>query len=138
LLRVEVQGVPRNLHPIVRDEVFRIGSEALRNAYRHAGARQIEAELRYDERQVRLRVRDDGKGIDPEVLHKKGREGHFGLHGMRERAKLAGGKLTIWSGPDTGTEVELSIPAAHAYVKESPLQSSVAEKVIGQRDLEDS
>jgi signal transduction histidine kinase len=138
LLRVEVQGVPRDLHPIVRDEVFRIGSEALRNAYRHAGAKQIEAELRYDERQIRLRVRDDGKGIDPELLRKEGREGHFGLHGMRERAKLAGGKLTIWSGPDAGTEIELSIPAAHAYSEASSPRSWMAEKLMGQGDINDS
>ena len=88
--RVEVQGTPRPLHPIVRDEVFRIAGEALRNAFHHAAAKQIEVELRYDERQLRVRVRDDGKGIDPEVLRAQGREGHFGLRGMRERAKLGG------------------------------------------------
>jgi len=115
VLRVEVQGTPRALHPIVRDEVFRIAGEALRNAFRHAAAKQIEVELRYDVRQLRVRVRDDGKGIDPEVLRAEGPEGHFGLRGMRERAKLAGGKLTVWSGVDSGTEVELSIPALHAY-----------------------
>jgi signal transduction histidine kinase/ligand-binding sensor domain-containing protein len=115
-LRVEVQGTPRALHPIVRDEVFRIAGEALRNAFRHAAAKQIEVELRYDERQLRVRVRDDGRGIDSEVLRGEGREGHFGLRGMRERAKLAGGKLTVWSGLGTGTEVELSIPAPHAYI----------------------
>ena len=115
-LRVEVQGTPRALHPIVRDEVFRIAGEALRNAFRHAAARQIEVELRYDERQLRVRVRDDGRGIDAEVLRADGRERHFGLRGMRERAKLVGGKLTVWSGLDTGTEVELSIPAPHAYI----------------------
>jgi signal transduction histidine kinase len=137
-LRVDVQGAPRDLHPIVRDEVFRIGSEALRNAFHHAAARQIEVELRYDERQVRLRVRDDGKGIDPDVLRREGREGHFGLHGMRERAKLAGGKLTIWSGPDAGTEIELSIPAAHAYSEASSPRSWMAEKLMGQGDINDS
>jgi signal transduction histidine kinase/ligand-binding sensor domain-containing protein len=114
-LRVEVLGTPRALHPIVRDEVFRIAGEALRNSFGHAAARQIEVELRYDDRQLRLRVRDDGKGIDPEVLRGDGREGHFGLRGMRERAKLAGGRLSVWSGLDAGTEVELSIPAPHAY-----------------------
>ena len=123
VLRVEVQGTPRALHPIVRDEVFRIAGEALRNAFRHAAAKQIEVELRYDERQLRVRVRDDGRGIDPEVLRAEGREGHFGLRGMRERAKLAGGKLTVWSGLDTGTEVELSIPAPHAYSSSSPSRS---------------
>jgi signal transduction histidine kinase len=114
-LCVEVQGVPRTLHPILRDDVFRIGGEAMRNAFRHAGAKRIEVELRYDAEGLRLRVRDDGKGIAPEVLTLGGREGHFGLHGMRERASLIGGKLTVWSAPDSGTEVELSIPASHAY-----------------------
>jgi signal transduction histidine kinase/ligand-binding sensor domain-containing protein len=121
--RVEVQGTPRPLHPIVRDEVFRIAGEALRNAFRHAAAKQIEVELRYDERQLRVRVRDDGKGIDPEVLRAEGRERHFGLRGMRERAKLVGGKLTVWSGLETGTEVELNIPAPHAYVSTSSSRS---------------
>jgi len=119
MLRVEAQGVPRSLHPIVRDEILRIAGEALRNAFRHADAKQIEVELRHDERELRLRVRDDGKGIEPEVQSQGGREGHFGMHGMRERAKLLGGRLTVWSGLDSGTEVELSIPASHAYVSSS-------------------
>jgi len=114
-LRVEAQGAPRALHPLVRDDIFRIAGEALRNAFRHAGPKQIEVELLYDERRLRLRVRDDGRGIASEVLTAGGREGHFGLHGMRERATLIGGKLTVWSAPESGTEVELSIPAAHAY-----------------------
>ena len=117
---IACKGTPRPLHPIVRDEVFRIAGEALRNALRHSAAKQIEVELRYDVRQLRVRVRDDGKGIDPEVLRARGREGHFGLRGMRERAKLAGGKLTVWSGLDEGTEVELRIPAPHAYTRSSP------------------
>ena len=112
---VAVEGTPRNLHPILRDEVYRIAGEALRNAFRHARARQIEVEFRYDDRQLRLRVRDDGKGIDPEVLNQEGRQGHYGLFGMRERAKLVGGKLEVWSQIDSGTEVELSIPVSIAY-----------------------
>jgi signal transduction histidine kinase/ligand-binding sensor domain-containing protein len=122
-LHIEVQGTPRALHPIVRDEVFRVTGEALRNAFRHAGAKQIEVELSYDKRHLRVRIRDDGKGIDPEVLRTEGREGHFGLRGMRERAKLAGGKLTVWSGLNAGTEVELSIPALHAYGSSSASRS---------------
>jgi signal transduction histidine kinase len=121
VLQVEVQGTPRALHPIVRDEVFRIAGEALRNAFRHAAAKQIEVELRYDERQLRVRVRDDGRGIDAEMMRAEGREGHFGLRGMRERAQLTGGKLTVWSGLNAGTEVELSIPAPHAYIRSSSL-----------------
>ena len=136
---VQVEGIPRELHPILRDEVFRIGGEAMRNAFRHADAKQIEVEIRYDERQLRLRVRDDGKGIDPKLLSHDGREGHFGLRGMRERAKLIGGKLTVWSELDSGTEVELSIPASRAYTAPSDGQRSwLAEKFakISQRDTE--
>jgi signal transduction histidine kinase/ligand-binding sensor domain-containing protein len=112
---VEVEGTSRDLHPILRDEVYRIAGEALRNAFRHAEARRIEVEIRYDGRQLRLRVRDDGKGIDAKHLKEEGRAGHFGLRGMRERAKLMGGKLAVWSELDAGTEVELKIPAWRAY-----------------------
>jgi signal transduction histidine kinase/ligand-binding sensor domain-containing protein len=126
-MSVEVEGTPWNLHPIVRDEIYRIASEALRNAFRHAQAKQIEVEFRYDERQLRLRVRDDGKGIDETFLTAEGRAGHFGLHGMRERAKLMGGKFTVWTAAESGTEIELIIPAAHAYAA-SPRRSWFAEK----------
>jgi len=115
--QVAVEGTPRNLHPILRDEVYRIAAEALRNAFRHAQAHHIEVELRYDGKLFRFRIRDDGRGINREVLSGHGREGHFGLHGMRERAKLVGGELAIWSELDSGTEVELSIPASRAYTK---------------------
>ena len=77
--------------------MYRIAGEALRNAFRHADARRIEVEIRYDERQLRLRVRDDGKGIDPGLLAGDGQAGHFGLPGMRERPKRVGAKLTVWS-----------------------------------------
>ena len=113
--RVTVEGESRDLHPILRDETYRIAAEALRNAFHHAHARQVEVELRYDNQQFRMRVRDDGKGIDPAVLSGQGREGHFGLPGMRERAIAIGGKLTVWSELETGTEVELRIPAEAAY-----------------------
>ena len=95
-------------------------------------------ELAYDRRHFRLRVRDDGKGIDPEVLRAEGREGHFGLRGMRERAKLAGGRLTVWSGLDAGTEVELRIPALHAYRSAAPSRSWLPQKAFGPSDTGDS
>jgi signal transduction histidine kinase/ligand-binding sensor domain-containing protein len=113
--QVHVEGTPRDLHPILRDEVYRITGEGIRNAFRHADAKQIEVEIYYDDARIRVRVRDDGKGIDPKLLSGNGREGHFGLPGMRERAKLIAGKLTVWSEPGSGTEVELSIPASRAY-----------------------
>jgi signal transduction histidine kinase len=114
-IHVFVEGTPRNLHPILRDEVYRTAAEALRNAFHHAEAHQIEVELRYDAKDFKVRVRDDGKGIAPEILRSDGRKGHFGLHGMRERAKIAGGELAIWSQVDSGTEIELTIPASRAY-----------------------
>jgi signal transduction histidine kinase/ligand-binding sensor domain-containing protein len=126
-MSVEVEGTPWNLHPIVRDEIYRIASEALRNAFRHAQAKQLEVEFRYDERQLRLRVRDDGKGIDETFLTAQGRAGHFGLHGMRERAQLMGGKFTVWTAAESGTEIELIIPAAYAYAA-FPRRSWFAEK----------
>ena len=131
---VQVEGTPRNLPPILRDEVYRIAGEALRNAFKHAQARQIEVEIRYDERQFRLRIRDDGKGIEAKVLSGDARAGHFGLHGMRERAQLSGGNLTVWSEIDSGTEVELSIPASNAYDKDAGRRSwlsELAEKLSG-------
>jgi signal transduction histidine kinase len=129
---VEVEGTPRNLHPILRDEVYRIAGEAVRNAFKHAQAQQVEVEIRYDAQQFRLRVRDDGKGIDPKLLNDDDRAGHYGLRGMRERAKLIGGKLAVWSELDSGTEVELRIPASRAY-ETSPARrrSWLAEKLAG-------
>jgi signal transduction histidine kinase/ligand-binding sensor domain-containing protein len=111
---VEVQGRPRALHPIVRDDAFRIAGEALRNAFRHAEPKRVEVEIRYGERELKVIVRDDGRGMDRSVV-RRGREGHFGLHGMRERAQLIGGKLTFRSRVNAGTEVELTVPAARAY-----------------------
>jgi signal transduction histidine kinase len=115
--KVVVEGISRNLHPILRDEVYRLAAEALRNAFRHAAAENVEVEIRYDEKYFRLRIRDDGKGIASDVLSGRGHEGHYGLPGMRERAKLVGGKLTVWTELDSGTEIELIIPGARAYVK---------------------
>ncbi len=115
VLRVALEGEARNLHPILRDEIYKIAAEALRNAFRHAQARQIEVEIRYDNEQFRLRVRDDGKGVDPAILSRQASEGHYGLPGMRERATLIGGKLVVWSEVDAGTEVELRVPASAVY-----------------------
>ena len=130
-LQVDVEDTPRTLHAIVRDEIYRIASEALTNAFRHAAAQQIEVELRYDERQFRLRIHDDGKGIDPNFLTDEGRAGHFGLHGMRERAKLIRGKLTVCTEPGSGTEIELSIPAAYAYAASAGPRRSWLAKLAG-------
>jgi signal transduction histidine kinase/ligand-binding sensor domain-containing protein len=116
--RLVVEGPVRDLHPILRDEVYRLAREALRNAFNHARAHDIEAEITYGERLLRLRIRDDGCGIPAEILE-AGRSGHYGLSGMRERAKHIGASLNIWSGTGTGTEIDLSVPGAIAYSKSS-------------------
>jgi signal transduction histidine kinase/ligand-binding sensor domain-containing protein len=115
--RVTVEGNRQALSPILQDEVYRIARELLRNASQHARARRIEAEIRYDDRLFRLRIRDDGKGIDPRVLQEGGCAGHWGLPGIRERAKQICAQLDIWSEAGAGTEIELTIPAAVAYTK---------------------
>jgi signal transduction histidine kinase len=111
---VVVEGPPRDLHPILRDDVYAIAREAVRNAFRHAGARTIEADIKYNGSSFQLRIRDDGKGIDPGIVA-EGRAGHYGVQGMRERARRIGGKLDVWRGDGTGTEIELSIPGSIAY-----------------------
>ena len=113
--RVIVEGTPRQLHPIIRDEAYRIGREALANAFRHSRANKIELELAYSTKQLRILVRDNGTGIDEKVLH-SGRDGHWGLAGMRERAESIGARLKVWSRANAGTEVELLIPGDVAFV----------------------
>jgi len=128
--RVSVEGQARDLHPILRDEIYKIAAEALRNAFHHAQAKQVEVEIRYDHDQFRLRVRDDGKGIDAAVLSSHGLEGHYGLRGMRERATLIKGKLAVWSEVNEGTEVELRVPASAAYTTDRK-RSWLLQKVAG-------
>jgi signal transduction histidine kinase/ligand-binding sensor domain-containing protein len=115
-LSVAVEGQTRDLRPIVRDEIYRIAAEALRNTFRHAQATRVEVEIHYDKHEFWLRVRDDGRGIDSAVLASHGVEGHFGLRGMPERAALIGGKLAVWSEVGGGTEIELRVPASAVYL----------------------
>jgi signal transduction histidine kinase len=103
-----VAGQPQELHPMVRDEIYRIGYEAIINACTHSGGTRVETTLSYAN-DLTVRVQDNGSGIDP-LLTAKGREGHFGLQGMRERADRIGAKLTITSSPGSGTEIVLVVP----------------------------
>jgi signal transduction histidine kinase len=137
-LSLRVEGTPRKLRTIVRDEIYRIAGEALRNAFRHSGASRIEVEIQYDERHFELRVRDDGKGIDSKFLSEEGRGKHFGLSGMRERAEMIGGTLALWTSPNSGTELELKIPALRAYRASPRRRSWLLERfstVGGEREL---
>jgi signal transduction histidine kinase len=112
-----VVGDAREMHPIVRDEIYRIGYEAMRNACTHSGASRLEVELRYAD-ELALRVGDNGTGIDPAVAD-RGKDGHFGLPGMRERAARIGGKLTLVSFATSGTEIRLVVPGAIVFRKAS-------------------
>jgi signal transduction histidine kinase len=119
-LRVLVQGRALALQPIVRDEVYRIAREAVRNSFRHARAGLVEVEIVFAEGTFTVRVRDDGIGLDPAVLEDGFRKGHWGLPGMRERALEFGGELEVWSQRNAGTEIELKIDARIAYVRLPP------------------
>ena len=112
--RVILSGSVRRLQPHIREEVYGIGRELLVNAFRHSRARHIEVELEYSPKRFRMVVRDDGSGIDPQVLRAK-REGDLGLPGMRKRAERVGARLRVWSRAEAGTEVVLSIPNAIAF-----------------------
>jgi signal transduction histidine kinase len=121
--RVVVEGASRTLHPMVRDEVFRIGREAIANAFRHSGATSIEVALEYGANELKVSVRDNGCGIEPQVLQ-SGRDGHWGLSGMRERAERAGAKLRVWSSAASGTEVDLRVPARIAFEPQASKRAS--------------
>jgi ligand-binding sensor domain-containing protein len=112
--RVVAQSATRPLRPLIRDEVYRIGREALVNAFRHSSASIVEVEVDYASNYLRVMVRDDGRGIDPVVLQ-TGREGHWGLVGMRERSESIGGKLKLRSRVGAGTEIELVVPSTIAF-----------------------
>jgi signal transduction histidine kinase/ligand-binding sensor domain-containing protein len=113
--RMIVEGQPKPLSSVLQDEVYRITREILRNSFQHAHADRIEVEIRYDDQALRLRIRDNGKGIDPKILKEGGTSGHWGLQGVRERARQIGAQLDFWSEVGAGTEVQLNIPAAAAY-----------------------
>ena len=109
------EGERRSLSAAAKDEICRIAVEILRNAFRHSNATRIEAEIRHDNQMLRIRIRDNGRGIDPKVLKAGGRAGHWGLRGVRERAERIGSQVDFWSESGAGTEVELTVPAAVAY-----------------------
>jgi signal transduction histidine kinase len=112
-----VEGPPRVIRTVLQDELYRISREILRNAFRHARAARIEVEIRYDAHEFRMRFRDDGVGIDPKMLNEGALPGHWGLPGVRERAKLVGAQLDFWSEVGAGTEVQVTVLASVAYPK---------------------
>jgi signal transduction histidine kinase len=115
------------MHPIVRDEIYRIGYEAIRNAFAHSSASRLEVELRYAN-DLALRVSDNGIGIDPAIAD-TGKDGHFGLQGMRERAARIDGKLTIVSSTNSGTEIRLIVPGGTIFQKRMPGRRSLFTRI---------
>ena len=113
--QVSVEGTRQPLSPLLQDEVYRIAREILRNAFHHAHASRIELEIAYAPQFFRLRIRDNGKGIDRKVFDEGARPGHWGWPGVRERANRIGAQLKLWSEPGAGTEVDLTVPARIAY-----------------------
>ena len=112
--RLLVEGTPRAMRPQIRDEVYRIAREALANAFRHSQASTVETVLEYSAKRFRMVIRDNGCGMDPDVLQ-SGREGHWGLSGMRERASKIGARLKVLSAPNAGTEVDLGLAGGAAF-----------------------
>ena len=120
---VIVEGQARRLHPIIHDEVYLIGREAIANAFRHACAKTIDLALEYHGNELRMVLRDDGCGIDPKVIQ-SGRDGHWGLSGMRERAERIGASLKVSSSAAGGTEVDLRVPGRIAFESSSSTGAS--------------
>jgi signal transduction histidine kinase len=113
--RVVVNGDPRELHPVVRDEVYRIGREAIANCFQHANAERCETEINYDPSQLRIAIRDDGRGVEETILEVAHPSGGWGMPGMFERASKIGARLEVWSRHGVGTEIEVRVPAVIAY-----------------------
>jgi ligand-binding sensor domain-containing protein/signal transduction histidine kinase len=111
---VLVEGSPQAMASLIRDEIYQVAREAVRNSLAHARAQEIEVELVFGDSEFRLRVRDDGIGINPEIVENR-RSGHFGLQGMHERAGSFGGSLRVWSESGAGTEIELVVPSRIVY-----------------------
>jgi signal transduction histidine kinase len=110
-----VIGQPRELQGLCAVELSCIGKEAIHNAFSHSQARSIECEIAYTDDAVTLRIRDNGIGIDADILRGGRRAGHLGLPGMKERAERIGAKLSIWSQKNGGSEIEVVVPGAVAY-----------------------
>jgi signal transduction histidine kinase len=115
------------MHPVVRDEIYRIGYEAIHNACTHSGASRLEVKLRYANDLV-LRVSDNGMGIDPTVAD-QGKDGRFGLQGMRERGPRIAAKLVLLSSANSGIEVKLTVPGGIVFGKNKPIRRSLFSRI---------
>jgi signal transduction histidine kinase len=109
-------GNPKPLRASCAEEVYYIAREALTNVRRHAQASCVEVEIEFALDRFRLDIRDDGCGMDAQAVARESGHEHFGIMGMRERARQLGAKIVILSREAAGTEIELLVPAATAYL----------------------
>src|SRR6185295_9455083 len=130
-VKFSATGGPRDMHPVPRDEIYRIGYEAIRNACEHSSATQVEVSLNYAH-DLTLCVKDNGEGIDATVMT-EGKAGHFGLQGMKERARQIESKFTLVSTPTTGTEITLVVPGSIIFRKPSATRLSRIKSFLGLR-----
>jgi signal transduction histidine kinase len=114
-IQLTITGEEHAIDPAISEEAYLIGREAILNAFNHAHAKHIEVLIIYSPKYLRVCVSDNGRGIDPEIIRAGHKPGHWGLPGMRERARSIGGHLKIWSALDAGTQIDLTIPARFAY-----------------------
>jgi signal transduction histidine kinase/ligand-binding sensor domain-containing protein len=128
-VKFSVTGVAKDMHPIARDEIYRIGYEAIHNACEHSSASQLEVALNYAQ-DLTLRVNDNGAGIEPAIVA-RGKAEHFGLQGMRERAERIGSKLTLVSSPSSGTEMTLVVPGRVIFRKSSATRFERIRTILG-------
>jgi len=127
--KLSVAGKTRDMHPIARDEIYRIGYEAIRNACEHSSASELDVHLNYAD-DLTLQINDNGAGIEPAIVS-EGKAGHFGLQGMRERAERIGGKLTLVSSPNAGTTITLVVPGNVIYRKKSATRLDKIKSFFG-------
>ena len=114
-----VTGHPRDMQPVIRDELYRIGYEAIRNAYSHSRGSRLEVGLKYGH-DLTVVIKDNGVGIDSAIMD-HGKEGHFGLHRLRERVMRIGGKLTVVTSIGSGTEISVVVPGGIVFREPSAL-----------------
>ena len=131
-VKFSVAGETMDMHPIARDEIYRIGYEAIRNACEHSSASELEVHLNYGD-DLSLRVNDNGGGIEPSIVS-EGKAGHFGLRGMRERARQIESKFTLTTSPDAGTEITLVVPGEIIYRRSRATRLDKIKNFFGLND----
>lgn len=128
--QVAARGTRRDIDPVIREEIYLIGREAMLNAFRHAKATTISVDISFEPRQLLLQVQDNGVGIDPRILEEGHKPGHWGLMGMRERSECIGSSFSISSQQGQGTTIELLVPSHIAYVTRRAARWSTLTQLV--------